>query len=114
MRSLITLVIVGLVGLLAAASIGYAAYVVSRDTVGSPVTKVKLSPNDLAPVRQRTASKPKPTTTTTTRTNRATTQQTTTAEGGDDHGGRDDDDDSSGRGRGRGDNSGKGGGGDDD
>ena len=68
MRSLITLVIVGLVGLLAAASIGYAAYVVSRDTVGSPVTKVKLSPNDLAPVRQRKVSTPK--TTTTTRTNR--------------------------------------------
>ena len=107
MRSLVTLVIVGLIGLLAAASIGYAAYVVSRDTVGSPVTRVKLSPNDLAPVRQRTVSTPK--TTTTTRTNRATTQQTTTGETGDDHGGRGGDDDSSGRGRNRGR-----GGGDDD
>jgi hypothetical protein len=110
MRSLVTLVIVGLLGLFAAASIGYAAYVVSRDTVGSPVTKVKLSPNDLAPVRQRTVSTPK--TTTTTRTNRATTQQTTTSEAGDDHGGRGGDDDGSGRGRGG--NSGKGGGGGDD
>jgi hypothetical protein len=110
MRSLVTLVIVGLFGLFAAASIGYAAYVVSRDTVGSPVTKVKLSPNDLAPVRQRTVSTPK--TTTTTRTNRATTQQTTTSEAGDDHGGRGGDDDGSGRGRGG--NSGKGGGGGDD
>ena len=51
MRNLLALVLVGLVGLFAAASIGYAAYVVSRDTVGSPVTKVKLSPNDLAPAR---------------------------------------------------------------
>jgi hypothetical protein len=109
MRSVITLVIVGLIGLFGAASIGYAAYVVSRDTVGSPVTKVKLSPNDLAPVRQRTVSTRK--TTTTTRTNRATTQQTTTGEAGDDSSGhgRGGDDDSSGRGRNRGR-----GGGDDD
>ena len=100
MRNLLTLVIVGLVGLLAAASIGYAAYVVSRDTVGSPVTKVKLAPNELAPVRQQTVSKPK--TTTTARTSRTTTQQTTTVEAGDDHSGRGGDDDGSGHGRNRG------------
>ena len=99
MRNLLTLVIVGLVGLLAAASIGYAAYVVSRDTVGSPVTKVKLAPNELAPVRQQTVSKPK---TTTTAPSRTTTQQTTTVEAGDDHSGRGGDDDGSGHGRNRG------------
>jgi hypothetical protein len=105
MRSLVTLVIVGLFGLLAAASIGYAAYVVSRDTVGSPVTRVKLSPNELAPVRQQPASTPR--TTTHATTSRTTTQQTT-GEVGDDHGG----DDGSGRGRGR--NRGRGGGGGED
>ena len=110
MRALATLVVVGLFGLLAAASIGYAAYVVSRDTVGSPVTKVKLSPNELAPVRQRARITPRATTTATTSrtaTQQTTTQQTTTGEVGDDHGGRGSDDDSSGRGRGR--NRGKGG-----
>ena len=106
MRSLITLVIVGLFGLLAAASIGYAAYVVSRDTVGTPVTKVKLSPNELAPVRERPRTTPRTTATTT----RATPPPppATTAASGDDHGGGDDD---SGRGRGR--NRGRGGGDDD-
>ena len=111
MRSLITLVIVGLFGLLAAASIGYAAYVVSRDTVGTPVTNVKLSPNELAPVRERPRTTPR--TTATTTTTRATPPPpppppATTVESGDDHGGGDDD---SGRGRGR--NRGRGGGDDD-
>jgi hypothetical protein len=110
MRSLITLVIVGFVGLLGAASIGYAAYVVSRDTVGTPVTKVKLSPNELAPVRARPRTTPPPTATT-TRSTPPPPPATTTVEPGDDHGGRGgDDDDSSGRGR----NRGRGGGGDDD
>jgi uncharacterized membrane protein YgcG len=96
MRSALVIVLVGLVGLFGAASIGYAAYVVSRDTVGSPVTKVKLSRNELAPVRERPRTAARPTT--------ARTTQTTT---GDDGGG----DDGSGRGRGRGGNSGRGGGG---
>jgi chemotaxis response regulator CheB len=81
--------------------LGYAAYVVSRDTVGSPVTKVKLSRNELAPVRERPRTAARPTT--------ARTTQTTT---GDDRGG--DDGSGRGRGRGRGGNSGKGGGGGDD
>lgn len=97
MRNLLALVLVGVVGLLGAASIGYAAYVVSRDTVGTPVTKVKLSPTELAPERTTptvtVAPQPPP--------------PTTTDSGDDDESGR-------GRGRGRGGNSGKGGGGDDD
>jgi hypothetical protein len=101
MRNLLTLVIVGLAGLLGAASIGYAAYVVSRDTVGSPVTKVKLSPNELAPARAR----PRATARTTATTTRATPPPppATTVEPGDDHGGRGGgDDDGSGHGRNRG------------
>jgi len=109
MRSLITLVIVGLFGLLAAASIGYAAYVVSRDTVGTPVTKVKLSPNELAPVRERPRTIPRTTATTTRATPPPPPPPPATAvESGDDHDGGDDD---SGRGRGR--NRGRGGGDDD-
>jgi hypothetical protein len=109
MRSLVTLVIVGLFGLLAAASIGYAAYVVSRDTVGTPVTKVKLSPNELAPPRADQKARPKPTTTRRVPPPPPPPPPTTTSES---------DDDSSGRGRGRGrggddDNSGRGGGDDD-
>ena len=108
MRTLVTLVIVGLFGLLAAASIGYAAYVVSRDTVGTPVTKVKLSPNELAPVRERPRTTPRTTATTTTRaTPPPPPPPATTVESGDDHSG----DDGSGRGRGR--NRGRGGGDDD-
>jgi hypothetical protein len=101
MRTALTLVLVGLVGLFGAASIGYAAYVVSRDTVGAPVTKVKFSPNELAPPRTtRTGTEPAPPP--------PPPPPTSTAR---------DDDDNSGRGRGRGrsggDNSGKGGGDDD-
>jgi hypothetical protein len=109
MRSALALVLVGLVGLFGAASIGYAAYVVSRDTVGSPVTKVKLSPNDLAPERRTStvtdrAPPPPPQ----PPSPRPPSPSTTTDSDGDDNSGR-------GRGRGRGgdDNSGKGGGDDD-
>ena len=106
MRNLLTLVAVGRAGLLGAASIGYAAYVVSRDTVGTPVTKVKPSPNDLAPVRARPRATPRTIATTT----RATPPPppATTVEPGDDHGGGGDDD-----GSGRGRNRGRGGGDDD-
>jgi hypothetical protein len=100
MRTALALVLVGLVGLFGAASIGYAAYVVSRDTVGSPVTKVKLSPNELAPARTtRSVTEPAPP------PPPPPPPPTTT--------GSDDDDSGRGRGRGRGDNSGKGGGDDD-
>jgi uncharacterized membrane protein YgcG len=100
MRNALALVLVGLVGLFGAASIGYAAYVVSRDTVGAPVTNVKLSPNELAPTRTTsTATEPAP----------PPPPPTTTDSDDDDESGR-----GRGRGRGGGGNSGKGGGGDDD
>ena len=38
-----------LTGLFGATSIGYAAYLVSRDSVGVPVTKLKPAPKRLAP-----------------------------------------------------------------
>jgi hypothetical protein len=98
MRSALTLLAIALLGLFGATSIGYAAYVVSRDSVGLPVTKLKLSPNDLAPVRTTPkAADPPPKTTRTTTTRTSTT---------DDHGGR-----SPGSGKGSGDS---GPGGDDD
>ena len=81
MRSALLVLAIGLLGLFGATSIGYAAYVVSRDSVGLPVTKLKLSPNRLAPVPvNRKAAKRKSTTTRT-----VTTPQTTTT---DDHGSR--------------------------
>ena len=49
MRALLTVIAVALVGLFGAASLGYAAYVVSRDQVGLPVTKLKTPPGSLAP-----------------------------------------------------------------
>ena len=114
MRTVLIVVAVGVAGLVGAASMGYAAYVVSRDTVGTPVTKLKVSRDDLAPapVGRR------PSRTTATVTEPAPPPPpppppppatTTEDENGDDSSGR-------GRGRGRGgdDNSGKGGGDDDD
>lgn len=81
MRSVLAIIAVALLGLVAATSIGYASYVVSRDSVGLPVTKLKLSPNRLAPApANRKAAKRKPRTTPT-----VTTPRTTTT---DDHGGR--------------------------
>lgn len=107
MRSALVLCVIGLLGLFGAASIGYAAYVVSRDTVGVPVTKVKLSPNELAPPRaKRTPARTTPTVTTPA----PPPPPPTTTDSGDD----DNDGSGRGRGRGRGGNSGKGGGGGDD
>lgn len=98
-RSLL-LVALGLVGLLCAAGIGVAAYVVSRDSVAVPVTRLQPGPQTLTPARVRTKPQPRPTTTVATTT---TVQPGTTV---DDHGGR-----SGGGGNG---NSGHGGGGSDD
>jgi uncharacterized membrane protein YgcG len=89
-RSLVVIAL-ALVGLLSAAGMGYAAYVVSRDSVAVPVTKLQQTPQQLTPNRVREHAQPKQPrqparprpSPTTTRT--ATTTPTTT---GDDHGGR--------------------------
>jgi hypothetical protein len=86
--------LLALVGLLLAVGIGVAAYAVSKDSVGLPVTK--LDPKPLAPT---TRTRPATTTRSTTTRAQTTTQATTTV---DDHGGG---------GGGGGDNSGPGGGG---
>ena len=54
MRTTLTVLAVALVGLFGAASLGYAAYVVSRDQVGLPVTKLKTPPGSLAPTPVKT------------------------------------------------------------
>ena len=84
-RSLVVAVL-ALVGLLCAAGLGYAAYVVSRDSVAVPVTKLQPVPKKLTPARVkprvRTHSRPIETTTTTRTV--APPAPTTTV---DDHGG---------------------------
>jgi hypothetical protein len=103
MRSALSLAVIVVIGLFGATSIGYAAYVVSRDSVGLPVTKLKMPTDRLAPKpAQRTRAKPKPARPARTTPLAPPPPTTTTVESGDDHGGR-----------GR-NNSGKGGGGGDD
>jgi hypothetical protein len=46
-------------GMLVAASIGYAAYLASRDSVGLPVTKLEPKPRDLAPAVVRRRAHPR-------------------------------------------------------
>ena len=77
--------LLALVGVLVAASIGYAAYLASRDSVGLPVTKLETTPRNLAPTTAHTTTvKTRPTTTrAATKTRGATTAG--------DHGGRRDD-----------------------
>ena len=83
MRATLTVIAVALVGLFGAVSLGYAAYVISRDQVGLPVTKLKAPPGSLAPTpakpraRKRVVPPPPPPPPT-----------TTTNDSGDDHGGR--------------------------
>ena len=74
-RSLVVAVL-ALVGLLCAAGMGYAAYVVSRGSVAVPVTRLQQTPAEqLTParVRVRTHSRPIERTTTVTRTTPTTT-----------------------------------------
>ena len=78
-RSLVV-VALGLVGLLCAAGIGVAAYVVSRDSVAVPVTRLQPSPQTLTPARVRTRPQRRPTTVVITTTVRPGTTV-------DDHGG---------------------------
>ncbi len=107
--------LLALLGLLCAAGMGYAAYLVSRDSVAVPVTRLQPKPQELTPAqarakpaRSRTTTRTATTRATTTRT--ATTSATTTV---DDHGGRGGGDDNSGRG-GSGSSGGSGGHGGDD
>jgi hypothetical protein len=97
-RSLVVATL-ALVGLLCAAGMGIAAYVVSRDSVAVPVTQLQPAPQQLTPahVRRvvRTHSRPIEHTPTATRT---VAPPTTTV---DDHGGRGGSD-NSGRGGGHG------------
>lgn len=98
----VVVALLALLGLLCAAGMGYAAYLVSRDSVAVPVTRLQPKPQQLTPARVRA----KPTqkrVTTREATTRATTTRTTTSSPPttvDDHGGA-----------GGGDNSGHGGGG---
>jgi hypothetical protein len=90
----IAVAVLALTGLLCAAGIGIAAYVVSRDSVAVPVTRLQPKPSGtLTPTTVR-QTKTGRTTTATTRTTPTTTV--------DDHGGN------SGHGGGGGDNSGRG------
>jgi hypothetical protein len=90
MRTTLTVLAVALVGLFGAASLGYAAYVVSRDQVGLPVTKLKTPPGTLAPTPAKTTKQPA------SKRKRVVPlpppppppPPTTTREPGDDHGGR--------------------------
>src|SRR5262249_7662852 len=85
MRATLTLIAVALVGLFGAVSLGYAAYVVSRDQVGLPVTRLKAPPGSLAPTPATKAGrqqKTKPV------VPPPPPPSTTTHEPGDDHGGR--------------------------
>ena len=98
-RRVLLIVGLGLLGVLAAASIGYASYLVSRDDVGLPVTKLEQAPRDVVPVQARTQTRRTTSTRTATvddRLDRGLIPPTTTG------------DDNSGRGRGSDDNSGKG------
>jgi len=97
MRSALPIAAVIVCGFLGAATLGYAAYLVSRDSVGLPVTKLDTPPQNLAPAKNAPA-KPKPKTRTVVAP--PPPPAATTGESGDDDG------DNSGRGsddsRGRG------------
>jgi hypothetical protein len=89
MRTILTVFAVALVGFFGAVSLGYAAYVVSRDQVGLPVTKLQTPPGSLAP----TPAKTKTTKTPAPKRKRVVLPpppppSTTTREPGDDHSGR--------------------------
>ena|SRR4249919_2624009 len=99
MRATLTVLAVALVGLFGAASLGYAAYVVSRDQVGLPVTKLKTPPGSLAPTPVRTTKTPALKRVVPPPPPPPAPPSTTTREPGDDHGGSRG---GSGRGRGRG------------
>ena len=85
----LAVVALAIVGLLCAAGMGFAAYVVSRGSVAVPVTKLQRTPAGLTPSRVRERVRPKHATvstrTTTTVAPPPPPPATTTV---DDHGGR--------------------------
>jgi len=93
MRQVLAAVAIVLVGLFGAATLGYAAYLVSRDSVGLPVTKLDTPPQDLAPAGS-TPARPRPKAKPKTVAPPRPPPPVTTNESGDDHGG------DSGKGRG--------------
>jgi len=88
MRTMLTVLAVALVGLFGAVSLGYAAYVVSRDQVGLPVTKLQSPPGSLAPTPARTPKQPAAKRKRVVPPPPPPPPSTTTREPGDDHGGR--------------------------
>ena len=88
MRTMLTVLAVALVGLFGAVSLGYAAYVVSRDQVGLPVTKLQSPPGSLAPTPARTTKQPAAKRQRVVPPPPPPPPSTTTREPGDDHGGR--------------------------
>jgi hypothetical protein len=88
MRTKPAVALLAMAGLLLAVSIGLAAYLASRDSVGLPVTKLDPAPRDLAPTvaRKRASARPATTAgaTTTDERHGGSTGTTTT----DDHSGR--------------------------
>jgi hypothetical protein len=104
MRTTLTVLAIALIGLFGAASLGYAAYVVSRDQVGLPVTKLQTPAGKLAPTTAKTKKTPARKRVVPPPPPPPPPSTTTTREPGDDHGGS-----RGGSGRGRG-----GHGGDDD
>ena len=83
MRGRLLVAALAVAGMVVAASIGYAAYLASRDSVGLPVTKLEPKPRDLAPTVVRRRARTRAQTTHTTST--LPLPGTTTI---DDHGGR--------------------------
>ena len=88
MRTTLTVLAVALFGLFGAASLGYAAYVVSRDQVGLPVTRLQNPPGKLAPIPAKTVKKPARNRVVTPPPPPPPPPTTTGREPGDDHGGR--------------------------
>jgi hypothetical protein len=84
MRQALAALAIVLCGLSGAATVGYAAYLVSRDSVGLPVTKLDTPPQRLAPVARTTKTPAKPRTV----ANPPPPPAVSTGESGDDHGGR--------------------------
>jgi hypothetical protein len=87
MRQALAAAAIVLVGLFGAATLGYAAYLVSRDSVGLPVTKLDTPPQNLAPAGSTTPARPKPKPKPRTVAPPPPPPPATTSESGDDHGG---------------------------